>query len=133
MINKYLKAFAKKYPMAVIDDNDQLRQFGRTTRLVDQYMQELFTGEPVYVADHHQDGTAQTGRMMFDHISKIILRRLELEHYISFKSTPTIVKLDQQKHTIQLINLNNEQQKEEEQKRSQSSSVFHSDYLRRYK
>ena len=44
---------------------------GRTTRLVDKYIQELFTGKAVKIVDH--DGTS-------DKIMQILINRLTTEH-----------------------------------------------------
>ena len=44
---------------------------GRTTKLVDKYIQELFTGKAVKIVDH--DGTS-------DKIMKILINRLTTEH-----------------------------------------------------
>lgn len=44
---------------------------GRTTRLVDKYIQELFTGKAVKIVDH--DGTS-------DKIIQILINRLTTEH-----------------------------------------------------
>ena len=44
---------------------------GRTTRLVDKYIQELFTGKAVKIVDH--DGTS-------DKIVQILINRLTTEH-----------------------------------------------------
>jgi len=50
------------------------RKTGRTTRLADIYIQELFNRGEIYVIDHHP--TRQASKYLVD----IILRRLEFEH-----------------------------------------------------
>lgn len=61
---------------------------GRTTRLVDKYIQELFTGRAVKVVDH--DGTS-------DKIMKILINRLTTEHegiiIVSIDNTLALWKL----------------------------------------
>lgn len=61
---------------------------GRTTRLVDKYIQELFTGKAVKVVDH--DGTS-------DKIMKILINRLTTEHegitIVSIDNTLALWKL----------------------------------------
>lgn len=61
---------------------------GRTTRLVDKYIQELFTGKAVKIVDH--DGTS-------DKIMKILINRLTTEHegitIVSIDNTLALWKL----------------------------------------
>lgn len=61
---------------------------GRTTRLVDKYIQELFTGRAVKIVDH--DGTS-------DKIMKILINRLTTEHegitIVSIDNTLALWKL----------------------------------------
>jgi hypothetical protein len=54
--------------------NAELRASGRTTRLVDEQIQELFTNGCVLVIDHYP--TREAARMVFDKV----LRRLDFEH-----------------------------------------------------
>ena len=61
---------------------------GRTTRLVDKYIQELFTGKAVKIVDH--DGTS-------DKIMQILINRLTTEHegitIVSIDNTLALWKL----------------------------------------
>lgn len=61
---------------------------GRTTRLVDKYIQELFTGKAVRIVDH--DGTS-------DKIVQILINRLTTEHegitIVSIDNTLALWKL----------------------------------------
>ena len=61
---------------------------GRTTKLVDKYIQELFTGKAVKIVDH--DGTS-------DKIMKILINRLTTEHegitIVSIDNTLALWKL----------------------------------------
>ena len=61
---------------------------GRTTRLVDKYIQELFTGKAVKIVDH--DGTS-------DKIVQILINRLTTEHegitIVSIDNTLALWKL----------------------------------------
>lgn len=61
---------------------------GRTTRLVDKYIQELFTGKAVKIVDH--DGTS-------DKIMQILINRLTTEHkgvtILSIDNTVALWKL----------------------------------------
>lgn len=61
---------------------------GRTTRLVDKYIQELFTGKAVKIVDH--DGTS-------DKIVQILINRLITEHegitIVSIDNTLALWKL----------------------------------------
>lgn len=53
---------------------EDLRRTGRTTRLVDQYIQDLFNnpGKWIVMQDHHDNGNK--------HLFRIINRRLAIEH-----------------------------------------------------
>ncbi|HRP33525.1 MAG TPA: hypothetical protein PKV73_16630 [Agriterribacter sp.] len=52
------------------------RRCGNTTRQVDEWVQQLFNGEDVYVVDHaHKEGNIAS-RCAFD----ILVRRLSNEH-----------------------------------------------------
>ena len=57
------------------------RATGKTTRLVDNIVQEFFTqpiGNPVYVHDHY--GTRQADQILLETVAK----RLETEHHAKF-------------------------------------------------
>ena len=50
------------------------RASGRTTRLIDKYIQELFTKKEVVIKDHYRNAQADY------FLSERVLRRLALEH-----------------------------------------------------
>ena len=52
------------------------RRCGNTTRQVDEWIQQLFNGEPVVVSDHAH----KKGNYANQHAEQILLRRLEFEH-----------------------------------------------------
>lgn len=58
-------------------DEKNLRSTGRTTRLIDEYIQSLFNGEKIITYDH--DKNFKSNKLLFDKI----LRRLEREHNIN--------------------------------------------------
>lgn len=55
------------------------RRSGRTTRLADQYIQELFEKGEVVVIDHHGP-TKEEAAAMSEFLTRIILRRISFEH-----------------------------------------------------
>ena len=57
-----------------ITKNTDIRQSGRSTRLIDDYVQELFNNGIIKVYDHHNTPLAH--RFLFDNV----LRRLSIEH-----------------------------------------------------
>lgn len=62
----------------------EMRRSGRTTRLVDQYVQELFTLGECEVIDHWwPEKREHDGRNADKHILKVFLVRLEFEHRIT--------------------------------------------------
>lgn len=72
-------------------------QTGRTTRLVDQYIQELFTkpGEWIYVKDH--DGSQTCWNRL--------KRRLALEHSSVFGSSNFEIQHNEHKMRIQILTM----------------------------
>lgn len=58
-----------------IEDNDLNRRTGRTTRMADACIQELFKQGYTVIRDHH--GTRESHRMLFS----IIEKRLKIEHH----------------------------------------------------
>ena len=52
----------------------EARRSGRTTRLLDFYLQQLFTHKPVPLLDHHPSSKAH------EHLYRNFQRRLEVEH-----------------------------------------------------
>lgn len=52
-----------------------MRRSGMTTRLADQYIQELFTTGYVEVRDHVDT------RQMHEYLWKMVIRRLQFEHF----------------------------------------------------
>lgn len=65
------------------------RASGRTTRLADMYIQLLFSTGRIKVSDHH------TSRLMSQHLTDIIARRLEREHkYIHYNINRDVITLD---------------------------------------
>lgn len=74
---------------------DSLRRTGRTTRIIDDIIQDLFTKHGTWctMEDHHKDG--------HDFLMKKVLKRLEMEH-------PGIIadpnfEIDMKGHRIRLI------------------------------
>ena len=56
---------------------DKYRRTGRTTRLIDNYIQELFKNKRIVVKDHYQNGNdIHINEFLVDSI----MRRLALEH-----------------------------------------------------
>jgi len=55
-------------------DITPVRRTGRSTRLIDEYIQELFRGRRILVKDHY--GTRQSDELLWDDI----MDRLYLEH-----------------------------------------------------
>lgn len=51
-----------------------LRNSGRTTRMADQLIQELFTNGEITVQDHYNQDSAH------HYLLRVIVRRLEFEH-----------------------------------------------------
>lgn len=89
-------------------DHTGVRRSGQTTRLIDKYIQELFTGEVIVPQDHYyRGGYATSMRLRKDNIKRI-LRRLEIEHNITTNSSPVMVYIDSRDLTMQL-KLNNVQ------------------------
>lgn len=65
------------------------RADGTSTRMADQYIQDLFNNGKIHVQDHYD------GRAAHEHLFHIIMRRLEMEHgsrinFIANKSKLTI-------------------------------------------
>lgn len=55
--------------------NEQNRRSGRTTRLVDKAIQDLFTTGMARIVDHYPSHLADK-QLLY-----LVMRRLELEHY----------------------------------------------------
>lgn len=74
------------------EHEDSLRATGRTTRLVDAYVQELFNKKEVVLKDHHEGGENPMANVELAYRFK---RRMQLEHdgikvkYSDVKSTTT--------------------------------------------
>jgi hypothetical protein len=78
MKNPFKKAEKKEVvitPEVVVVKKDA-RRTGRTTRLIDKYIQELFKKRSVQVVDHNDTNNDD------NHTLKILLRRLKTEHGI---------------------------------------------------
>lgn len=57
------------------EEDNSIRRSGRTTRLADSYIQDLFKNGKIQVTDHYQESNSGD-RHLFD----IIMNRLSLEH-----------------------------------------------------
>ena len=71
-------------------EEDTLRSTGRSTRLIDAYVQEFFTKEvntPILVKDHFEGGSSvRTNRLLLDRL----VHRLISEHRgVAFKTDHT--------------------------------------------
>ena len=53
-----------------------MRRSGRTTRIVDEAVQEFFTNKKVLCADHYSEDGKESSRR----IQKMIVSRLQFEH-----------------------------------------------------
>lgn len=74
------------------------RRCGNTTRQVDEWVQQLFNGEDVYVVDHaHKEGNV-ANRHAFD----ILMRRLRDEHGLKLGGHSPLV-WDEKKRIIKLL------------------------------
>lgn len=62
---------------------DKNRRTGRTTRLADGYIQDLFKDKKIVVVDHFQDGTRKTNEITSKRLTDIIMKRLAYEHQLS--------------------------------------------------
>jgi tRNA isopentenyl-2-thiomethyl-A-37 hydroxylase MiaE len=63
------------------------RRCGNTTRQVDEWVQQLFNGDDVYVVDHaHREGNA-ANRHAFD----MLMRRLKIEHNLSIGENSRLI------------------------------------------
>lgn len=69
--------------------NERGRATGRTTRLADAYIQELFKTGNIKIYDHHNS------QQSHKRLSKIIWRRLEIEHgdCIHFQFLPQTLEI----------------------------------------
>lgn len=70
--------------------SEEVRRSGKSTRLADQYIQDLFNNGEVEVIDH--TGNKESSEFLF----KKVVRRLELEHrHVNLKLIPKkgIIKL----------------------------------------
>ena len=66
-------------------ERDKNRRTGRTTRLVDKYIQEIFTspiGTQIYLSDHHYTGVLEDHFRATQFLIKTLLGRLSMEHHI---------------------------------------------------
>lgn len=73
-----------------------IRHTGRSTRLVDQYIQELFNKGEVIVTDHHNT------RMADEFTFKTMINRLKSEHLHLFENNKIKLKHDKRGFTISL-------------------------------
>lgn len=81
----YVKEYLKEHPE---------RRSGRTTRLADLYIQQLFTEGEVKITDHHPHHYAH------EELARRILRRLQAEHqYVEVKYTRSTLKIEIRKET----------------------------------
>lgn len=64
--------------------NERIRQSGRSTRLIDSYIQELFTFGEILIKDHGDVGVDANGllRMNLD-LFRRVKNRIQNEHNIS--------------------------------------------------
>lgn len=53
------------------------RMMGNTTRLVDQYIQDLFNNKRVELKDHYENGTYEPANK---YLLRIFQKRIEIEH-----------------------------------------------------
>lgn len=72
-----------------------MRKSGRTTRLVDGLVQELFNTGFCYVEDHY--GSILANKM----ILRKLLDRLDLEHHLNVKEDLTIIKRSLGTHLVE--------------------------------
>lgn len=71
------------------------RRSGRTTRIVDSIIQELFNGKTITIADHHMDGKDENANSM---LIKKVFARLASEHNIGTNG----VILESKKEFVQI-------------------------------
>lgn len=75
-VSKKLEEYYQAYAALLYDINHMPRHSGRTTRLVDAYVQELFERGEVNVRDHYPEVTNHL------RVFKILLERLKREHHM---------------------------------------------------
>lgn len=75
-----------------------VRQTGRTTRLADKYIQQLFSEGFVEVKDHHT-----SGRSGHEHLFSIIFNRLKNEHHHLFVDLRLEFSKANSFHSIKLL------------------------------
>lgn len=73
-----------------------MRRSGRTTRLVDWAIQQLFSGNTVTIADHHESFDNQK------RLVKLVANRLQNEHNVRASD----LDYDYNENTLKLKNLN---------------------------
>jgi len=71
------------------------RRSGRTTRIVDSIIQELFNGKTITIADHHMDGKDENSN---NYLIMKVFTRLASEHNIGIGG----VILEEQKGQVQI-------------------------------
>jgi uncharacterized protein (DUF2164 family) len=86
-LNKYITESTYSEKTTLIDTH----RSGRTTRIVDLTIQELFKGKTVTILDHHMDGK---DRKANQNLTKRILNRLSVEHGIEVENTTLETKED---------------------------------------
>lgn len=101
---------------AIAAENDA-RSTGRTTRMVDMYIQRMFDNPGTWIKtwDHQSDGDApsqQRNRYVFD----IIMKRMNSEHYHLFASN----LFEHRPHTCEIRLVMNEKEFNEVRKRMES-------------
>lgn len=93
-----------KTELPTFSDHTGIRRSGKTTRLIDKYIQELFTGEEIHPTDHYIDTYHPYTSMerMSRYLIDRILKRLEIEHQINTNSFPIYISINRNKLTLQL-------------------------------